>query len=83
VVKNEIAYLRVYREQPADVPPRKPEEAITSLTEVLAAFREATGWPLERIPGPKSNRRASLTWSTPANPGDGTTPGHLSLGRAG
>jgi len=82
VVKTRNDYLKVYTDETPEVVPPEPE-AIESLPGLLTAFKEATGWTLEHIPDPKPNRRKSLTWSTPENPGVGATLGHLSLARSG
>jgi len=81
VVKTRVEYLKVYTAEQPEQPPWPEPQAVESLSEVLAAFGQATGWTLEHIPSPKSNSRTSLPWSTPANPGVGATLGHLSLGR--
>ncbi|MBN2217618.1 MAG: serine/threonine-protein phosphatase [Pirellulales bacterium] len=81
-METRVEYLRVYSEQPSETPRPEPL-AVESLPKVIAAFEQATGWPLEHVPGPKSNSRHSLTWSTPVSPGVGPTLGHLSLGRRG
>ena len=82
VIETKTEYLRVYREQPTE-PVCTESQALEHLPELLAAFEDATGWTLENIPSPKSNRPNGLTWSTPANPGVGETLGHLSLGSTG
>ena len=54
-------------------------DAVASLPEVLRAFRQTTGWSLEYLPGPAPAQVDDLSWSSPVNPGVGTTPGHLRL----
>ncbi|MHC4407118.1 MAG: GAF domain-containing protein, partial [Planctomycetota bacterium] len=71
-------HLRIYQE----TPPKGVEATLKSLDclpEVLEAFRQVTGWSLRYAKGSKPNDPADLTWSTPANPGVGATPGHLRL----
>ncbi|MBN2023063.1 MAG: SpoIIE family protein phosphatase [Pirellulales bacterium] len=78
MVKSPANYLKVFTERTPEVV--RPElEGIHSLEEVVRAFREATGWSLRYESAPESSPPASLTWSTPANPGVGVTPGHLGL----
>jgi len=81
VVKSPANYLKVFPEQPPEVV--RPEiEDVQSLPGLLDAFREATGWSLRYGSDPEPSPSASLTWSTPVNPGVGVPPGHLSLDEA-
>lgn len=74
-------HLRLYPDgSPEPVCPQV--EAVASLPELLRAYEGATGWSLRYRSGPAPRRPNSLTWSAPANPGVGVTPGHFTLDRA-
>ncbi len=75
-------HLRLYSEQPSK-PVRPQVDTLVSLPELLGAFEHATGWSLGYQAGPPPNCPNGLTWSAPANPGVGATPGHFRLNRAG
>lgn len=78
--KSKTNYLRLFQEKvPEAARPVQPGPA--SLPSVLRAFRQATGWALQYVPGaaPETNQPTGLTWSAPVNPGVGATPGHLRL----
>ena len=84
MVKTRKNYLRVFPEETVEVV--RPElEAVKSLSPVLGAFAEATGWSLEYAPGPSPQNQSSgdTRWSTPVSPGVGVAPGHLILDMAG
>jgi len=68
--------LRLYEERsPECLPP--DIENVASLPGLLKAFEEATGWSLSCHRGPKPIQPAEYAWSAPADPGVGTTPGHV------
>ena len=71
-------YLKVYTGQASETRP-PVVEGIRSLPAVLTAFQRATGWSLRYAQGPAPTYGADLPWSTPVNPGEGITPGHLKL----
>jgi len=52
---------------------------VASLPGLLRAFEEATGWSLSYHRGSKPIRPTEYAWSAPADPGVGTTPGHVRL----
>ncbi len=82
MVESSTSYLKIFREEPPEPPPPRTEGP-DSLPAVLDAFREATGWSLQFIPGPEPSPPIGLTWSAPVNPGVGLTPGHLRLDKVG
>ena len=78
--------LRLYTE-PAARAARSAAATVASLPDVLQAFQRATGWTLQYAAGPASKTStakstAEPSWSAAVNPGPGTAPGHLTLGRA-
>ena len=82
MVKPNANNLKLYREKPPQES-RSPLDAIGSLPDVLQAFQRGTGWTLRYVAGPAPSQTVDLTWSTPANPGVGVSPGHLRLDRIG
>jgi len=52
---------------------------VARLSVLLRAFEEATGWSLTCHGGSKPIRPTEYAWSAPADPGVGTTPGHVRL----
>jgi serine phosphatase RsbU (regulator of sigma subunit) len=54
-------------------------ENVASLSDLLRAFEEATGWSLAYHCGSKPIHSTEFAWSAPADPGVGTTPGHVRL----
>ncbi len=57
-------------------------ENVASLPSLLRAFEEATGWSLTYHCGSKPIHPTEYAWSAPADPGVGTTPGHVRLNLA-
>lgn len=82
MVKPVPSYLKL-RVADADIVPPDVED-VAGLEPLLAAFADATGWPLRFAPGPPPDDELDLLWSAPVNPGVGVSPGHLriDLGRA-
>ena len=82
MVKSSSNHLKIFKEEPPQ--PAKPAtEDVGSLSPILKAFRQLTGWSLQYVPGPKPNHTTDLTWSAPVNPGVGATPGHFRLDPVG
>lgn len=78
VVKTHANYLKVYREQTPEVV--QPDiEGVRSLSGLLRAFRQATGWSLTYHPGVEPTVSSGTSWTTPVNPGGGVPPGHVTL----
>ena len=78
MVQPRATYLKIYREEPPEAAEPRLED-VRSLPALLRAFRQATGWSLCYLPGPQADPPDGLKWSTPANPGEVTPPGHLRL----
>jgi len=78
VAHSKTRNLRLYTERPPEVDAPKVD-ALDSLGEVLSGFRRATGWSLQYVEGPPTNRPNGPAWSAPVNPGVGVAPGHLRL----
>ncbi len=91
MVKTRKNYLRVFPEETEVVRPEL--EAVKSLSAVLEAYAEATGWSLQYVPGPSPQNQSSQSqssklsaetrWFTPVKPSVGTAPGHLLLDMVG
>jgi len=82
VAADTAKHLKIFAEEP----PRadRPETGhFDGVSELLAAFEQATGASLEYIAGPAPSQSADLTWSAPVNPGVGASPGHLRLDPVG
>jgi len=68
--------LRLYEERLPECSPPDIEN-VASLPGLLKAFEEATGWSLSCHRGSKPIHPTEYAWSAPADPGVGTTPGHV------
>jgi phosphoserine phosphatase RsbU/P len=76
--------IRLYTE-PAAGGAKSARCGTASLPELLRAFQSATGWSLRYAAkhaskAANAKSTAELSWSAPVNPGQGTTPGQLTLG---
>ena len=81
VAEPKTQHLRLYTDGSSE--PVCPQvDTMASLPELLRAYEQTTGWSLRYRSGPAPRRPNSLTWSAPANPGVGVTPGHFTLDRA-
>ncbi|OHB66196.1 MAG: hypothetical protein A2V70_12690 [Planctomycetes bacterium RBG_13_63_9] len=81
MAKSGSTHLKIFPERPTEVV-RPQVEAVSSLPEMLDAYRQATGWSLQYVAGPEPIRPNELTWSAPVNPGVGASLGHLRLAPA-
>ncbi len=78
MVKPSLNRLKVFREESPEAAP--PDIGnVASLSKVLAAFCEATGWSARFHCGPRPTDPTESAWSAPVNPGVGTTPGPVRL----
>lgn len=82
MVPTKTTRLKIFsHNEPQPAAPKAPD--LGRLPEILDAFRQATGWSLEYVPHHTPSQPTDLTWSPPANPGAGKTPGHLRIDPVG
>ncbi|MEX0939048.1 MAG: GAF domain-containing SpoIIE family protein phosphatase [Pirellulales bacterium] len=71
-------HLRIHREI-ADAAAALDTGPSETVAEFCDHFQQATDWPLRFIAS--SAGKSDPLWSAPVNPGDGTSPGYLTIGR--
>jgi len=71
--------LRIHR-GPDEDDRRGFPAAYPAAERLCRSFRAATGWPLHLVPAERLTENADPLWSAPVDPGQGNTPGYLTIG---